>query len=251
MAHGPRRGENVSMHDRERRRELRAAVFTVDGEALVSLLRSDPWPGDVIQLIGDGLLAALAQGVTGARDLALECVTELRERDWDGDAELATALIARLGAGPGPMLRPLPVDLDQLADVLEGDPTSGGGRIDLQTGEVWPQSVFDYGMETVDEDEVEDDDDRWLWVSHEGSRAGYRDMKRFAASIRGFGDRGRTRPSPGRPWRLPPIQEPADALARPPGQMECLLVRETSWMRTSLAGHGGLHAHDSCSREPA
>ena len=171
------------MHDRDRGRELRAAVFTANGEDLVSLLQSGPWSGHAIQLIGDGLLAALGQGVRGARDLVLDCVTALRERDWDGDEELATALIARLGVGPAPMLRPLPVDLDELADLLEGDPASGGGRIDLRTGEVWPQAVFDYEIETGEEDEEEDDDDRWLWVSNEGSRAGYRDMERFVAGI--------------------------------------------------------------------
>ena len=171
------------MHDRERRRELRAAVFTANGEDLVSPLESRPWPGEAIQLIGDGLIAALAQGVTGAHDLALQCAAELRERDWDGDAALAAALIARLGAGPAPMLRPLPVDLDQLADVLEGDPVSGGGRIDLHTGEVWPQFVFDYEIETREGDEEEEDDDRWLWVFTEGSRAGYRDMERFVAGL--------------------------------------------------------------------
>jgi hypothetical protein len=172
------------MHDRERERELRAAVFTVNGEDVVSLLQSGPWPGHAIQLIGDGPIAALEQGAAGARELALDCVIDLRERDWDGDEELAAALIARLGAGPAPMLRPLPVDLDQLADVLEGDPTSGGGRIDLRTGEVWPQAVFDFGIETGEEDEEEeDDDDRWLWVFNEGSGAGYRDMERFVAGI--------------------------------------------------------------------
>ena len=171
------------MHDRERRRELRGAVFTANGEVLVSLLQSSPWPAHVIQLIGDGLLAALAQDVAGARDLALDCVRELGERDWEGDSELATALIARLGAGPAPLLRPLPIDLDQLADVLEGDPVYGGGRIDLHTGEVWPQPVFEYEMETGEKDEDEEDDERWLWVSSEGSRAGYRDMERFAAGV--------------------------------------------------------------------
>jgi hypothetical protein len=183
MAHDPSRGENVVMHDRERGRELRGAVFTANGADLVSLLQSGPWPGHAIQLIGDGLLAALGQGAAGARELAFDCVTELRERDWDGDEELAAALIARLGAGPAPMLRPLSLDLDQLADVLEGDPTSGGGRIDLHTGEVWPQAVFDYGIETGEEEEEEDDDDRWLWVFNEGSHAGYRDMERFVAGI--------------------------------------------------------------------
>ena len=171
------------MDNRERRRELRAAVFTANGEALVSLLKAGRLPEHAIQLIGDGLLAALAQEVTGARELALDCVTELRERDWHGDAELATALVARLGDGPAPMLRPWPVDLDELADVLEGDPASGGGRIDLYTGEVWPGSVFEYGMGTEEEEEEEEEDERWLWVSTEGSRDGYRDMERFIAGL--------------------------------------------------------------------
>lgn len=53
-------------------------------------------------------------------------------------------------------------DLDQLADVLEGDPVSGGGRIDLHTGEVWPRFVIDDGIETGKENEEDDDDDRRL-----------------------------------------------------------------------------------------
>lgn len=40
---------------------------------------------------------------------------------------------AALGAIPTPMLRPLPVDLEELASILEGDPVYGGGRIDLET----------------------------------------------------------------------------------------------------------------------
>ena len=173
------------MDHREQLRQLRAAVFTANGEALAALLQARPWPIHSLQLIGDGLLAALAGAASGAQDLARECVSELRERDWDGDAELATALTARLGAGPEPMLRPLPVDLDQLADVLEGDPELGGGRIDLNTGVVWPDLVFEYGAESSEEDEDEEDDgeERWLWFSSEGSRAGYRDMQRFIDRI--------------------------------------------------------------------
>jgi hypothetical protein len=66
------------MSQRERLREFRAAVFTADGEALVSLLRAGPWSGHALQLIGDGLLAALAQSIGGARELAERCVTDLR-----------------------------------------------------------------------------------------------------------------------------------------------------------------------------
>jgi hypothetical protein len=175
------------MSQRERLREVRAAVFTADGEALVSLLRAGPWPGHALQLIGDGLLSALAQNIDGARELAERCVTDLHERDWEGDEDLDAALTTRLGAGPAPLLRSLPVDLDELVDVLEGDAAAGGGRIDLHTGEVWPESVFEYGIESEDEGEDEeedfDDGERWLFVVSEGSRAGYRDMELFVAGV--------------------------------------------------------------------
>lgn len=173
------------MSQRDRLREFRAAVFTADGQALVSLLRAGPWPGHALQLIGDGLLAALAQDIGGARELAERCVTDLRKRDWEGDEELVAALAARLGVGPAPSLRSLPVDLDELVDVLEGDAVAGGGRIDLHTGEVWPQAVFEYGIESAEEGEDEnlDDDERWLWVPSEGSRDGYRDMELFVAEV--------------------------------------------------------------------
>lgn len=175
------------MSQRERLREFRAAVFTADGEALVSLLRARPWPGHALQLIGDGLLAALAQDIGGARELAERCVTDLRERDWEGEEDLGAALTARLGAGPVPSLRSLPVDLDELVDVLEGDAVAGGGRIDLHTGEVWPEAVFEYGIESEEEGQDGegdlDDGERWLWVVSEGSRAGYRDMELFVAGV--------------------------------------------------------------------
>ena len=32
------------------------------------------------------------------------------------------------------MLRALPVDLEELAGILEGDPLNAGGRIDMRTG---------------------------------------------------------------------------------------------------------------------
>ena len=175
------------MLQRERIREFRAAVFTTDGEGLVSLLRSGPWPGHALQLIGDGLLGALAQNIGGARELAERCVTDLRERDWEGDEDLVAALTARLGAEPAPLQRSLPVDLDELVDVLEGDPVAGGGRIDLHTGDVWPAAVFEYGIESEDEGEDVEEDlgdgERWLWVVSEGSRAGYRDMELFVAGV--------------------------------------------------------------------
>src|SRR3712207_2585474 len=109
-------------------------------------------------------------------DLGHACVTALHAREWEGDRELADALDAALGSGPNPMLRPLPVDLEELAMILEGDPVDGGGRIDLRTGEVWPQPAIEYAQGIGEIQERDDDPERWLWVPGEGSRDGYRDM---------------------------------------------------------------------------
>jgi hypothetical protein len=171
------------MQARERRRRLRALIAQGDGASLVELLRLEALPGDALQVIGDGLGAALTQSVEGAAELVQQCVAALRERGWDGDAELAEHLSSRLGAGPTPLLRGLPVDLEELSMVLEGDPIQGGGRIDLSSGEVWPRPAIDYAVEIGEEDEDDHDDERWLWVDCEGSRAGYRDMERFTAGI--------------------------------------------------------------------
>ena len=105
-----------------------------DAAAVVALLSDRRWPRDALQLIGDGLIAAVGRRVPDAAALARACVVELRDRGWDGDDELADQLDGLLGAGPVPLLRPLPVDLEELAGVLEGDPLSGNGRLDLHTG---------------------------------------------------------------------------------------------------------------------
>ena len=81
------------------------------------------------------------------------------------------------------MLRPLSVSLEELSEILEGDPLNGGGRIDRQTGEVWHRAQIDYAVETGEEDPDAEDPDRWLWVECEGSRRGYRDMEDFIASV--------------------------------------------------------------------
>lgn len=144
--------------------------------------------GDHLQLAGDGLIISLAQGMAGAPDLARCCAEQLRERAWEGDDDLADQLDAALGNRPAPMLRPLPVDLEELAGILEGDPAHGGGRIDLRTGEVWPQPAADHAREQDDEDPDDEDPDRWLPVSCEGSQAAYGDMEDF---IEGISDRDR------------------------------------------------------------
>ena len=106
---------------------MRGAVYRGDGPAVVALVGAQLLPGDALQLIGDGLVVALALHTRGAADLAVACVRALRVRGWDGDDELADQLGVLLGTGPTPLLRPLPVDLEELAGVLEGDPTFVAG----------------------------------------------------------------------------------------------------------------------------
>ena len=196
---------------------VRIAVNTSNGQALVAVLESGPWP-DTLQWIGDGLVTALGQHVDGAAALARTCAVLLRERGWTGDDELADQLDGLTPAGATPLLRPLPVDLEELAGVLEGDPMDGDGRVDLRTGEVWSRPAIEYARESGEESEDESDDtDRWLRVRKLGSRSGYRDMQEFIGTV---GD-------PGRADRLAIAIEGRgafrrfkDVLARWPGELD-------------------------------
>ena len=206
------------MDSQEQGSALRAAVYRGDGPAVVDLLRDVGAYDDSLQLAGDGLIAALMQGVGGAAELAGDLVVALRWRGWRGDDELADQVDALLGSGPPPMLRALPVDLEELAGILEGDPLTAGGRVDVRTGEVWPQAAIEYALETGEEDEDSvDDPERWLPVHGEGSREGYRDMELFIASVE----------DPGRAERLAiaiagrgAFRRFKDELARSPGELE-------------------------------
>jgi hypothetical protein len=156
-------------------KELRAAVYTGGGSVVEVVLGR--LTDDVLQLAGDGLLDAVAQDVEGAAALATQCAAALRERDWEGDEELADQLRAVLGQRATPLLRPLPIDLEQLASLLEGDPLWGGGRIDLKSGECWPGSL------EFEDDDDDEDEDRWLHVECVGSHQAYRDMELFIATV--------------------------------------------------------------------
>ncbi|WP_433504819.1 UPF0158 family protein [Pseudonocardia halophobica] len=164
-------------------RQLRGAVYRGDGAAIVGLLAAgEPLP--VWQLIGDGVATALAHRVDGAAELAADCATALRGRDWIGDVELAEQLDGLAGTGPMPLLRPLSVDLELLTEILEGDPLTTGGALDLQTGEVWPRSAIEYPEEDGVDVEAPDfeDGDRFRWVDGD-SRDGYRDMVDFIDTV--------------------------------------------------------------------
>jgi hypothetical protein len=227
------------MGTKDFRSQFRSAVYRGDGGAVVALLGKSPMPEDALQLVGDGLLAAITQHVDGAADLAADCVKLLRERAWFGDDELADHLESRLGTGVTPLLKPLAVDLDELAGILEGDPMYGGGRVDLQTGEVWSQPAIEYAGEIEEDDDEDEDPERWLWVDCVGSRDAYGDMESFIDTV----------DDPGRADRLSIAIEGRgafrrfkDVLARWPEELERWFAfseeRQRGRARAWLAGEG-------------
>jgi Uncharacterised protein family (UPF0158) len=201
----------------ERRISLRVKVPAEDGTVVIEMT-GPAAPENGLQSFGDWVLAALEQHADGAAEAARLMIAALREREWEGDDVLADQFDALLGSSAMPDLRPLRVDLDELAGILEGDPMYGGGRVDLATGEVWPAPAVDYVREIGQEDEDESDNpDKWLWVHCEGSRDGYRDMERFIGTVR----------DPGRADRLEiaisgrgAFRRFKDVLGRWPGELD-------------------------------
>lgn len=81
------------MDDREALTRLRSLVYRGDGLGLVRVLSEEPWPADSLHLIGEGLLAAVSDGVDGAPELARTCIDALGERAGSlGEARLESAL---------------------------------------------------------------------------------------------------------------------------------------------------------------
>lgn len=154
------------------------------GEAVVAEITGPAAPENGLQVFGDLVLLALEQHADNAAEAADGLIDALRERDWEGDDVLADQVTALVVNGVIPGLKPLPVNLDQLAGALEGDPMQGGGQIELATGQVWPDAPFEYGSALSEEEEDElEDPDKWLRVHCEGSRDGYRDMERFIRTV--------------------------------------------------------------------
>lgn len=222
------------MDDREALTRLRSLVVRGDGAGLVAALSQEPWPGDSLQLIGEGLLAAVRGGTDGSAAPALDCVSALRERRWDGDRELVEVLEAAVGKGPTPLLRPLPVDLEELSTILEGDPVQGGGRIDLTTGQVWPQSALGYAEEVG---EAEDEDpDRWFWVDCEGSGSAYQDMVWFIEELDDPEPCRSADPRDLRARSFPPVQRHSRRPTRPDNAVVRVLRRPPTRASPQLAG---------------
>jgi Uncharacterised protein family (UPF0158) len=162
------------------RLEMSGEVLRVgrDGAAALTVARSLGLTGP-LQQVGDLVLLALDHDASEAAEFAAQCAGALRVRGCDGDQELADAIDTALGltASDVRSLTELAVDLDQLADLIDGGSESAGGRLDLTTGQVWPEFAFE---DSFDEDE--DDPHRWLHVWPTGSRRAYNDMVDFTAA---------------------------------------------------------------------
>jgi hypothetical protein len=150
---------NVPGWEREAIDRLHAAVDSGNGAAVVEALQDRPL-APVLQLAGEGLLDALAQRAGGESE-AVACVTALRGRGWTGDEVLADDLEAALGRSKAERaLRPVPVDLAELAECLDQSESSRAepSRVDLGDG-------------------------RTLEVPPQGSHDAYWDMKEFTTTV--------------------------------------------------------------------
>ncbi|OBG83450.1 hypothetical protein A5699_04100 [Mycobacterium sp. E802] len=164
--------------------ELRAAIATDDADRFLAAVRGKD-VDDVLQQVGAGLPMALKQRRDQAEPVTVSIITRLTQRAGAGDEVLIEDLLACLRDEPLAG-RAVPVDLESLGLELEGDQgMSGGGYLDLQTGEVIDEESTDPMM--VGEDaavDVDDDPDRWLRLDRVGSRDGWLDMADFAARQR-------------------------------------------------------------------
>jgi hypothetical protein len=154
-------------------------------------------PGDVIeavsavdietalQLVGTALLTTYrtARGPerTSLSPVLTSVSQHLQRRDWVGDDLLAAEMLAELH-GEEPNGRAVPVDLDELSDMmLDHDREYPGGYLNIDTGEVVPAVATDAGM-VGKEAAVDLDDGDWVHVLDE-SRDGWRDMADFASAV--------------------------------------------------------------------
>ncbi|WP_158602998.1 UPF0158 family protein [Jiangella rhizosphaerae] len=171
------------------RTTLRQVLHSGDPAAIVAVVAGhDVRPA--LQLAGDAVLVALEAGATGADNVAGTVVATLRERVWDGDLELAEELVA-VSDGRARLGEILTVELDDVADLLEGDLNDGGGYLDLQTGDTWPLVDGDDGYLADVGVDLDDEPDRWLRVHPLGSHDGWEDMAHFAAGVTDDRLRGR------------------------------------------------------------
>ena len=163
--------------------ELRVAAASRDVAGIAAALEGHD-VSEVLQRAGSAVLVALQAAPDRVSSLAISLVQRLELRSLPGDEELAQDLLTAVQGEPPPG-RPLPVDLEELSGLLEGDLASNeGGFLDLRTGDVIPAFMTDEAMVGADAAiDVDAEPDRWLWVSCEGSKAGWEDMATYVAAV--------------------------------------------------------------------
>ena len=160
--------------------ELRQAIAAADAARLLAAVTGRDID-DTLQQVGAGLPMALEQKRQEAEPVALSVINRLTQRGCAGDQALAEDLLASLRRVPLTG-RAVPVDLDMLSIILEGDPDlSTGGYLDLHTGQVYDEAATDPMIVGQDNAiDVEDESDRWLRLNRTGSGNGWQDMAAFA-----------------------------------------------------------------------
>ena len=163
--------------------QLRVAAASGDVAGIVAALEGNE-VSEVLQRAGSAVQVALQADPDRVSSMAISLVQRLEDRDLPGDKELAQDLLAAVRRGPPPG-EPLPVDLEELSGLLEGDSAGDqGGFLDLLTGEVVPAVLTDAAMVGADAViDVDAEPDRWLRVPSEGSRAGWEDMAAYVAGV--------------------------------------------------------------------
>ena len=86
-----------------------------------------------------------------------------------------------MGVDPDPGLRHTPVDLEMLAMFLDSGPLDPGGRLDVETGELWSSDPV--GMNGIPLPDYWEDPDRWEEIWPWDSREGCLDMERFITTV--------------------------------------------------------------------
>lgn len=174
---------------------LRTAVGAGDARRFLAAVTGHDID-DALQQVGAGIPMALESNWQEAEPVALSVINRLSQRDGAGDRVLAQDLLAILRREPLPG-RVVPVDLEMVSIVLEGDfDLSTGGYVDLRTGQVYDDSATDPMM--VGEDDaidVEEEPDRWLRLDRTGSRDAWQDMEAFAERQHDEALRGRLEPA--------------------------------------------------------
>ncbi len=160
--------------------EVRRAIARSDAAGFLAAVTGRDID-EALQQVGAGIPMALEHRRGQAEPVALSVINRLTGRGGPGDEVLAEDLLAALRREP-PAGSVLPVDLEMLSTVLEGDPgLSTGGYLDVCTGQVYTDEDTDPAVVGQDAAiDVEEDPDRWLRLGPAGSRQGWVDMAAFA-----------------------------------------------------------------------